>query len=416
LVEKGGAWTGGQTDYESTLNDTYYGGSHFGFAFADGWRGCAVTPDTEWHHYAAVAVSGQADPILYIDGVPQPITFHGGPATMKLSATTRPLHIGALVDPQTGWFFYSSTMIDAPALFNRALSASEIQAIYSAGKSGKGMLGQAVSALFRPTLSKPSLAAELWSPSLAPGEKPDPNKVRDEANELKARGQYGPALERYLWYWNHALEYEPGLSGVRLSFLLSDWVELARRYPEAKQALLDLRARDTEVFLGGGGYFDLFMELSSLNQYLQDENATYELFKKLQHRDPALARQCFFVAEPLLVKHGDYALCLEYIGDPQTAFSRIRQNWEMLKQSEQRWEERWIEQITRLKSLSTGPAQPPKTADRRFIDETRQLIQILVKTGHKAEAEHIRDQALALVEDSRLTSAVNDAEQAPVMQ
>jgi serine/threonine protein kinase len=140
LVEKGGAWTGGQTDYESTLNDTYYGGSHFGFAFAGGWRGCAVTPDTEWHHYAIAAVNGQADPILYIDGVPQPITFRGGPATIELAASARPLHIGALIDSATGWFFYSSTLIDAPALFNRALSADEIHAIYTAGKSGKSGL------------------------------------------------------------------------------------------------------------------------------------------------------------------------------------------------------------------------------------------------------------------------------------
>ena len=132
LVEKGGDWTGGQTDFEIGLNDTYSGGSHFGFSFAGGWRGCAVTPDTAWHHYAAVAVSGQANPILYIDGVPQPIVFSGGPATMNLSASTRPLHIGAQLDPQTGWFYYSSTLIDELAIYNRALSASEIQAIYNA--------------------------------------------------------------------------------------------------------------------------------------------------------------------------------------------------------------------------------------------------------------------------------------------
>ena len=81
LLEKGGDWAWGQTDFEVALNDTYFGGSHFGFSFAGGWRGCAVTPDTAWHHYAAVAVSGQANPILYIDGVPQTITDGGGSAT-----------------------------------------------------------------------------------------------------------------------------------------------------------------------------------------------------------------------------------------------------------------------------------------------------------------------------------------------
>ena len=137
LVEKGGAWTGGQTDFEITLNDTYPGGKHFGFAFAGGWRGCAVTPDAEWHHYAAVAVSGQRDPILYIDGVPQPISYRGGPAAINLSASTRPLHIGALVDPQAGWSYYSSKLIDELTIYDHALSSSEIQALYSAGHYGK---------------------------------------------------------------------------------------------------------------------------------------------------------------------------------------------------------------------------------------------------------------------------------------
>jgi hypothetical protein len=57
-----------------------------------------------------------------------------------LRPSTRPLYIGAQLDPQTGWFYYSSTMIDELAIFNRALSLSEIQAIYSAGKSGKSGL------------------------------------------------------------------------------------------------------------------------------------------------------------------------------------------------------------------------------------------------------------------------------------
>lgn len=137
LMEKGGDWTGGQSNFELALNDTYSGGKHFGFSFAGGWRGCAVTPDTGWHHYAAVAVGGQADPILYIDGVPQTIAYRGGAAAMNLFASTRPMHIGAQIDPRTGWLYYSSTMIDEPAVFNRALSASEIQAIYRAGGAGK---------------------------------------------------------------------------------------------------------------------------------------------------------------------------------------------------------------------------------------------------------------------------------------
>src|SRR5208283_2015237 len=59
LVSKGGTWNSQQCDYLMDLNDTDSVGSHYSFSFLGGWRGCAVTPDAAWHHYAAVAVSGQ---------------------------------------------------------------------------------------------------------------------------------------------------------------------------------------------------------------------------------------------------------------------------------------------------------------------------------------------------------------------
>ena len=39
-------------------------------------------PDAAWHHYAAVAVNGQVNPTLYIDGVPQAINYRVGLATI----------------------------------------------------------------------------------------------------------------------------------------------------------------------------------------------------------------------------------------------------------------------------------------------------------------------------------------------
>lgn len=134
---KGGDWSGGQSDFEIALNDTYYGGSHFGFSFAGGWRGCAATPDTAWHHYAAVVVNGQDDPSLYIDGVPQAIIYRDGQETINLSASTLPLHLGAQVDPINGWNYYSETIIDEVSLYSRGLTAAEIQGLYEAGALGK---------------------------------------------------------------------------------------------------------------------------------------------------------------------------------------------------------------------------------------------------------------------------------------
>ncbi len=251
-----------------------------------------------------------------------------------------------------------------------------------------------------------------WFPPLTAGQKPDPNKIREEANQMRDKGQYHAALERYLWYWTHAVSYDPGLSAVRRSFLLADWFELAQRYAQAKQELLRIRAQDIERLLRGSGSFDLFMDLAAINGYLHDEESTYQVFEKMRERDAAVAQQCFFAAEPLLVKHGDYALCLKYLADPESAFSQLRYSWETEKRLEQRQED--VAKLTKVPGFH--PPIPPKTADRRFVDQTRQLILILVKTGHKEAAEQIRDQAFALVADPRLKSAVSDAEKNPVPQ
>ena len=67
----------------------------------------------------------------------QPIIYREGTTTINLYNSTRPLHIGALLDPATGWFYYSKTLVDELAFYNRALGSNEIQAIYYAGSAGK---------------------------------------------------------------------------------------------------------------------------------------------------------------------------------------------------------------------------------------------------------------------------------------
>ena len=50
-------------------------------------------------------------------------------------------------------------------------------------------------------------------------------------------------------------------------------------------------------------------------------------------------------------------------------------------------------------------------ADKRFVDQTCQLVEILVGAGHKTDAESVREQAVALLDEPRLKSSIADAEQ-----
>jgi hypothetical protein len=262
-----------------------------------------------------------------------------------------------------------------------------------------------------------SASAETWSPNLAPDEKLDFQKILSTAQSLTDEGSYEDALQHYLWYFDHSRS-DGGQRGVRLSFALSDWIELGRRYPKAKQALIEIRDADTSQF-SKGGYADLFQEVSGINKYLSQEDATLALFKTIEQRDPALAGQCYPWVQDLLVQKGEYEKCLRYIGDPQGAFERIRDSRERMKSWEDQQADRREKMQKRFQVMAKTnsaflipPAipAPPKFADNNFVGQTRQLIEILVGAGRKADAEKIRDQALAVVDDDRLKAAVTDAE------
>ena len=273
--------------------------------------------------------------------------------------------------------------------------------------------------LVRADTNGPSVATEIWSPTLAAGEKLDFQRVLETAKGLIDEGSYEEALQHYLWYFDHS-RHDAGQQGVRLSFALSDWIELGRRYPEARQALIEIRDGDAREFSQGKGYADLFQEIAAINQSLNDDEATLALFKTIQKADKPLAEQCFGQVEGLLVQKGEYDLCLGYLGNFQANFENLRKSWEHMKQWEDHASAMRQQQSQRLQALAKTnsalsavpflPPEPPKFADAQFVGQVRQLIEILVLTGYQSDAEKIRDQAVAALDDARLKSAVSDAE------
>ncbi|HEY5232088.1 MAG TPA: serine/threonine-protein kinase, partial [Verrucomicrobiae bacterium] len=154
---------------------------------------------------------------------------------------------------------------------------------------------------------EPAASAETWSPTLAPGEKPDLQKILDDAKTLMDQGRYEESLQRHIWHFNHAAEFGDSYqSVVRLTSGLSDWEELGRRYPKAKQALIEIRDSRTQQLAAGQGYSEMFHEVQAINHELQDDDATVLLFKTIYAKDPKLAGQNYFWVEDLLLQKGEY--------------------------------------------------------------------------------------------------------------
>ena len=232
-----------------------------------------------------------------------------------------------------------------------------------------------------------------------------------EVHGLIANGQYEDALQ-------HCLSFQRQLKGDQtLTPLLSDWAELDRRLPKAREALIEIRDRKVSEFSQGRGYSVLFSEVSAINGALNQDDATYALFKSFREKDPQLAQQCYSCVESLLMARGDYQWCYDHMGDAQGRFDSFRQFFEMQLNSQKRMAEtrQRIAEMNRQRGWTNSWSPPDasatmmKFAANKFVGETRPLIEILVATGHKAEAEKIRDQAVVLLDDPRLKSAVSDA-------
>jgi predicted Ser/Thr protein kinase/uncharacterized membrane protein (DUF485 family) len=228
----------------------------------------------------------------------------------------------------------------------------------------------------------PVAFAETWSPALAPGAKPDLKGIMIEAKDLMNRGHFDEALGRQIWFFNHAAQFDPGYAAVRLSFALSDWMELARRYPKALQALTEVRDRDVAEFAAGRGHSQLFQEVENINRQLGQPEATCKLCQTIADKDPGLAGQCYYYAQKVLLEQGQYQLCSRFMGDPQARFNSAR---------------------SQIKTHGMNYLN-------YFVSQVCTLVEILVGTGHNTEAEDISAQAIAVLDDPRLHSAVTDAE------
>lgn len=111
-----------------------------------------------------------------------------------------------------------------------------------------------------------------------------PTGRMQQGRSLVKQGQYQQALEHFLWCFDEGEKYR-GFSGVRLSFLLSDIMDLSKHYPPAKQALLQRRDEIETKWLLGPGDTSLINEFTALNRVLQEEDRSINLLNQLAKTD-----------------------------------------------------------------------------------------------------------------------------------
>ena len=214
----------------------------------------------------------------------------------------------------------------------------------------------------------------------------------DAAKRFASQGKFDAALKKHIWFHNHALKIRKSYYGVRLSFALAYWMELAQQYPPALVALRKMRDRKTAKLSGGKTDRALFHDVESINERLKESAATVELFKKIDEINEHFASSIYDLADEAIIAAGDYVLARKHLGDPSTRFEIAQRNFEEGMQ---------YSETSRCKAAS-------RRAQRAiFVGDVVRLVKVLDHAGELDSAKTFQSKALRLYNHKAIRNAIN---------
>ncbi|MFK7820624.1 MAG: hypothetical protein AB8G99_18025, partial [Planctomycetaceae bacterium] len=162
--------------------------------------------------------------------------------------------------------------------------------------------------------SIPVFAQEQWKPPEDTGQDSLQRVIR-EVKRDRLNGHYKTALAKHVWYHRES-RFVPALGGVRLSFVMSDWEELAEVYPAAVKAMRDMRDEAAAIVKGSGPDNEAggaLQDVHIFNQRLNETNKSVEMFQWLHKNKPFVARLRFRTVSSILIEQERYELCKDYV-------------------------------------------------------------------------------------------------------
>ena len=244
--------------------------------------------------------------------------------------------------------------------------------------------------LFLLLVTVTTMANAGWEPP----ENPDPQEILNQAQIDKDRGKYVAALEKHVWFHEHALEYDRSFYGVRLSFALAYWVELAEVYKPALSALIAISDRnEKKVKSATTCCHDAFHDFASINRELGEFGKVVKLFKWLDANKPDSAKRNFDLAQPALIRLEEFALCGKYV-DPVADYREF--------------EKAYTRSVGMAKEPRFG-SEMKEFAEKSFINSVTTLVAILAINARDEEASAVVEKSLMVMNNDFFNAEINSA-------
>jgi hypothetical protein len=224
-----------------------------------------------------------------------------------------------------------------------------------------------------------------WTPPA----NPQPDKILTEAEDDACAGRYADALAKHVWFHENALKYAPAMYGVRLSFALGSWHQLAEVYPPALAELKAVRDAAATSVRAGGDPFHAFSDFAAINRELNEQGQTKDLFLWLDANNPQAAKKVFDIAQPPLIQAKEYRICGRYL-DADRSFRRTVE-------------------LYRVTRGEDGPdpegdykAEMQSFARDAFANKVANLVALLVLNDRLEDADRIAVEARKVSDDPKL--------------
>jgi hypothetical protein len=218
----------------------------------------------------------------------------------------------------------------------------------------------------------------------------DPGELLSEAMLDAAAGRVDLALMKHLWFYKHATRLRPSLLGVRRSYALRAWRDLAENYPPARRALVKVRNEARKAVWKRRDPWHAFADFRSINQYLGEERRTVVLFRALHKRSPRRASRVYHGAEEALYCAGEFKLCNTYL-EPSERFTNIRRTYRV---------------NLRLAKDPTIGSDFEEFARTSFAEKVTLLVTLLALNNRIAEARQIARKALRVWPDEQFKKSL----------
>lgn len=227
-----------------------------------------------------------------------------------------------------------------------------------------------------------------------PPDDPDPSEILHSAVDDTRHGRYIESLEKHLWYHHNAMNNPlSGQGGVRLSFALGYWQELAKVYPPAKEAFVKTR-NEAEAAVRQTHQFEPFHDVAAFNRELGENGRTVDLFLEIAEKNFTAAKLLYIVAEQYLIAAKRYRECNPFLETKQRMETAAR-GYEI--------ESRFIHR----RSNRSGPTRP--VVSLPTVNHLLSLIALLVLNDRHEEAEEVQIAALKFIDDEHFRESLLEA-------